>query len=99
MKTLFAFSWRLLHRCHCPTDAGRHPISYPRQHATLALLSEQQAMRLPTHLLIAAMVVLVYFFGARAWSRRAGLLAAALSLLAPRFFFDAELACFDAPVA
>ncbi len=99
MKTLFGFSWRLLHRCHCPADAGRHPIAYPQRHATLALLSEQQAMRLPTHLLIAAMVLLVYFFGARAWSRRAGLLAAGLSLLAPRFFFDAELACFDGPVA
>src|SRR6185312_841514 len=33
------------------------------------------------------------------WSRAAGLVAATLSLAAPRLFFDAQLACFDAPIA
>jgi hypothetical protein len=40
-----------------------------------------------------------YLFGARAWTRRAGLTAAVLFALMPRVFFHAHLACFDAPIA
>jgi hypothetical protein len=39
-----------------------------------------------------------YMFGARAFSRRAGLIAAALFAFMPRVFFNAHLACFDVPV-
>ena len=39
-----------------------------------------------------------YLFGARAWSRRAGVVAAVLLGLMPRVFFHSHLACFDVPV-
>jgi 4-amino-4-deoxy-L-arabinose transferase-like glycosyltransferase len=99
MKTLFGLSWRLLHRCNCPTQAGLHPLRYAKKHRTLGLLSEEEALRLPTEVLVALMVALVYRLTGELWSERAGLLAASLALFAPRLFFDAELACFDAPIA
>src|SRR5262249_18065063 len=70
-----------------------------KRHLTLGLLSESEAMRLPADLFAGLTVALAYLLGARAWSRRAGLVAAILSLAAPRMFFNAELACFDAPMA
>lgn len=88
MKTLFGFSWRLLHRCECP-----------QRHRTLAPLSRGEAMRLPANLLAGLLCAAVYLFGTRAFGRRAGLLAAGLTVLAPRHFLHAELACFDAPIA
>ena len=99
MKTLFGFSWRIFHKCDCPHQAGRHPIYYPKKHLTLGLLDEETAMRLPAHVAVAMMAAFIFLFGAQAWSRRAGVVAAALSVLAPRLFFDAQLACFDAPIA
>jgi hypothetical protein len=39
-----------------------------------------------------------YLFGARAWTRRAGLIAAGLLAFMPRVFFHAHLACFDVPI-
>lgn len=99
MKSLFGLSWRVLHRCHCPEQRGLHPLNYPHRHRTLGLLDEEAAMRLPTMILVALMVMVVYLFGAAAWSRAAGLVAAGLTLFAPRLFFDSQLATFDAPVA
>jgi len=99
MKTLFGLSWRLLHRCDCPNEAGLHPLSYPRRHVTLGLLSQGAAMRLPSHLLTGLLIAGVYLFGALCFGRRAGLVAATLTLLQPRLFFHAQLSCFDAPVA
>jgi hypothetical protein len=99
MKSLFGLSWRVLHKCNCPAQAGRHPIYYAHPHRTLGLLDEEAAMRLPTMILVALMAMVVYLFGAAAWSRAAGLVAAALTVAAPRLFFDAQLATFDAPVA
>lgn len=99
MKSLFGLSWRVLHQCHCPEQAGRHPIGYGRKHLTLGVLDEEAAMRLPTAVLSALMVMLVFLMGATVWSRAAGLVAATLTLAAPRLFFDAQLAAFDAPIA
>ncbi len=99
MKTLAGISWRIFHQCNCPSQPGRHPYSYPKRHRTLGLLSEEAAMRLPAQLLTAMMAALVFLLGARAWSRRAGLIAAVFTVAAPRLFFDAQLACFDAPIA
>lgn len=99
MKSLFGLSWRLLHRCHCPEQPGRHPIGYAHKHTTLNLLDEEAAMRLPADVVSALMAMLVYLLAAAAWSRAAGLVAATLSIAAPRLFFDAQLACFDAPIA
>src|SRR5579862_2628497 len=80
MKTLFGFSWRIFHKCNCPSQGGRHPLSYPHKHWTLGLLNEESAMRLPTHLAAAMMAAFIFLFGAQAWSRRAGLVAAVLSV-------------------
>jgi 4-amino-4-deoxy-L-arabinose transferase-like glycosyltransferase len=99
MKSLSGISWRLLHKCHCPEQAGRHPIGYAHRHRTLALLDEETAFRLPTMLFVALMAAALYLFGAAAWSRAAGVTAAVLAVTAPRFFFDAQLATFDAPIA
>ncbi|HEX2574487.1 MAG TPA: glycosyltransferase family 39 protein [Polyangia bacterium] len=98
MKTLFGLSWRLLHRCECPRQAGRHPVAYSHPHRTLSLLSEAEAFRLPADLFAGLLVALVFLFGAQAWSTGVGLVAAVLTLAAPRMFFHAQLACFDAPV-
>lgn len=99
MKTLFGISWRLLHRCDCPNEAGLHPIAYPQRHRTLGLLKQGDAMRLPAHLLTGALLAAVYLFGALAFGRPAGLVGALLTLLQPRLFFHSQLSCFDAPVA
>jgi hypothetical protein len=99
MKSLFGLSWRVLHKCHCPEQGGRHPLGYAHKHTTLGLLDEEAAMRLPTDVVCALMAMLVFLLGAAAWSRAAGLVAATLTLAAPRLFFDAQLAAFDAPIA
>ena len=98
MKTLFGFSWRIFHKCHCKGQPG-HPVYYAHNHRTLQLLDEESAMRLPTNVVVAIMCALVFLFGAAAWSRTAGLVAAVLTIASPRLFFDSQLACFDAPVA
>jgi 4-amino-4-deoxy-L-arabinose transferase-like glycosyltransferase len=56
------------------------------------------AFRLPGMATAALAVWVIYLFGARAWSRRAGLVAAVLFALMPRVFFHAHLACFDVPI-
>src|SRR5262249_51624530 len=84
MKTLFGLSWRALHKCECPSQPGRHPIGYAKRHSSLGILSEEAAMRLPTHLLLALMALCVFLFGAEVWSIGAGLVAATLSVAAPR---------------
>jgi hypothetical protein len=99
MKSLFGLSWRVFHKCHCPEQGGRHPIGYTHKHRTLELLDEEAAMRLPTDIACAFMAMIVFLLGAAAWSRAAGLVAATLTIAAPRLFFDAQLSCFDAPIA
>lgn len=99
MKILYGVSWRLLHKCDCPAQGGRHPVGYRQRHRTLGLLSESQAFRLPAFLFGGLLVALCYLFAAQTISRRAGLVAAALALFSPRYFFHAELSCFDAPMA
>jgi 4-amino-4-deoxy-L-arabinose transferase-like glycosyltransferase len=56
------------------------------------------AYRIPAMLSAGAALWTTYLFGARAWSRRAGLVAAVLLGLMPRVFFHAHLACFDVPM-
>jgi 4-amino-4-deoxy-L-arabinose transferase-like glycosyltransferase len=53
------------------------------------------AFRLPGILMAGAILWITYLFGARAYSRRAGVIAAALFAFMPRVFFNAHLACFD----
>jgi Dolichyl-phosphate-mannose-protein mannosyltransferase len=99
MKTLFGVSWRLFHKCNCPAQRGLHPVPYAKLHRTIPILSEEAALRLPAHVLGALMALMIFSFAARAWSLRAGVVAAVLAVAAPRLFFDAQLACFDAPIA
>jgi len=56
------------------------------------------AFRLPGMCMAAVALWTTYLFGARAWSRQAGLVAALLLGLMPRVFFHAHLACFDVPI-
>ena len=56
------------------------------------------AYRLPGMASAGMAIWTTYLFGARAWSRRAGLIAAVLFGLMPRVFFHAHLACFDVPI-
>jgi hypothetical protein len=56
------------------------------------------AFRLPGMAAAAMALWVTYLFGARAWNRRAGLIAAVLLALMPRVFFHAHLACFDVPI-
>ncbi len=56
------------------------------------------AFRLPGMAMGGFAVWLTYLFGARRWTRRAGLVAAALFALMPGVFFHSHLACFDIPI-
>ncbi|HNS95397.1 MAG TPA: glycosyltransferase family 39 protein [Polyangiaceae bacterium] len=56
------------------------------------------AFRLPAMALSGVAVWVTYLFGARVYSRTAGLIAACLFLLTPRVFYHAHLACFDLPI-
>ncbi len=67
-------------------------------HERLGWASEVTAARVPTALLHAAAVALVFAFAAQLWGSAAGLFAGLLFLLLPRAFFHAGLATFDAPM-
>jgi hypothetical protein len=56
------------------------------------------AYRLPAMCTAGVALWTTYLFGARAWNRHAGLIAAVLLGLMPRIFFHSHLACFDVPV-
>jgi 4-amino-4-deoxy-L-arabinose transferase-like glycosyltransferase len=56
------------------------------------------AYRIPAMATAGAALWITYVFGARAYSRRAGLVAAVLLGAMPNIFFHAHLACFDVPV-
>jgi hypothetical protein len=56
------------------------------------------AFRFPGMVLAGVGLWVTYLFGARAYSRRAGAVAAALLALAPHTFYNAHLACFDVPI-
>ncbi len=80
MKSLFAFSWMLLHeKWHVFEDAST-------------------AFRFPGMLMMGLALWVTYLFGAGAYSRRAGVIAAVLLGLMPRVFYNAHLACFDVPI-
>ncbi|MSP61374.1 MAG: phospholipid carrier-dependent glycosyltransferase [Myxococcales bacterium] len=98
MKTLYGMSWRLFHKCHCVPQSRLHPVAYAKPHRTLPIFSDAQAMRFPAYLFGGLLVAMVYLYAGRIWSHRAGLVAAGLTLAAPRYFFHAELSCFDAPM-
>jgi hypothetical protein len=101
MKTLYGLSWRLFHRCDCVgAKQGLHPIAVRGKHRTLPLFSrESTAFRFPAILLAGLGVALVYGFARRWIGPWAAAGAAVLSLAQPHYFFHAQIACFDAPIA
>jgi hypothetical protein len=56
------------------------------------------SFRLPAMCTAGATIWTTYIFGARAYGRRSGFVAAVLFALMPRVFFHAHLACFDVPI-
>lgn len=90
LKSLFAFSWRLLAG---PADSPKaSPSAFP-------WLSESGAFRLPGWLLTGLALALIYLFGVHIDSRMAGLTAALAYITLPRLFFHGQLACFDSGIA
>jgi hypothetical protein len=57
------------------------------------------AFRFPGMVMAGIGLWVTYLFGARAFSRPAGLIAAPLLGLMPHLFYNAHLACFDMPIA
>jgi hypothetical protein len=56
------------------------------------------SLRFPAMCMAGVALWTTYLFGARAWSRSAGFVAATLLALMPRVFFHSHLACFDVPI-
>lgn len=56
------------------------------------------AFRFPGMLMMGLALWVTYMFAARAYSRRAGVVAAVALGLMPRVFYHAHLACFDVPI-
>ncbi len=56
------------------------------------------AFRFPGMVMSGMAVWVTYLFGARVFSRRAGFVAAVLLATMPQLFYNAHLACFDAPI-
>ena len=74
-------------------------ISWDFLHEKLHLFKDaSDAFRLPGMMMGGLCLWVVYLFGARHFSRRAGLMSAALLALMIRVFFHAHLACFDVPI-
>jgi len=74
-------------------------LSHIFLHKKLHLFAmEGTSFRFPAIGLASAGIALVYFWGAQARGRLAGLAAAVLLAAMPRFFYHAHLACFDAPI-
>ncbi|WP_428264006.1 ArnT family glycosyltransferase [Haliangium sp.] len=67
-------------------------------HRGLGWTERITAYRLPSAAMNALLIALVYLFAAAIWGHGAGILAALFTLLLPRAFFHAGLACFDAAV-
>ncbi|XXF76476.1 glycosyltransferase family 39 protein [Myxococcaceae bacterium GXIMD 01537] len=74
-------------------------LSHLLFHQTLGWLRPAAAFRLPAFALAALVPALLFLLGSALYGRTAGLFAALSFLLVPRNYFNAELSCFDMPVA
>jgi hypothetical protein len=91
-------AWGINHE-HPPLMKTLFGISWYVLHERWHVLADAStAYRLPAMCLAGVALWITYVFGARAWSRTAGLVAAALLGLMPRVFFHSHLACFDVPI-
>ena len=97
-KLMSAVSWRVFHGYQKELGGRFHHVNYPKKHQSLNVMSEISAFRLPSWLLTALTVVLLFLFGVRIEGRITGLAAALLYITIPRVFFHGQLACFDSAV-
>lgn len=74
-------------------------LSHLLFHEALGVLRPATAFRLPAFALSALIPPLVYRMGTSLYGRTAGLFAALSFFLVPRQYFNAQLACFDMPIA
>lgn len=74
-------------------------ISHTLFHEKWKLFADDStAFRFPGMLMMGLAIWITYMFAARAYSRRAGVVAAIALGLMPRVFYHAHLACFDVPI-
>lgn len=85
-------------REHPPLMKTLFGLSERLLHDKLKWTSDVTGYRVPSALVNALLISLVFLFVAGLWGRTAGLGAALLLLFLPRAFFHAGLATFDAPV-
>lgn len=84
---------------HPPLLKSLFGLSWLVLYKKLALFSEEgTSFRFPGMVLSAGALPLLYSWGKRAVSRRAGLVAALAYGFVPTTFYHAHLACFDAPI-
>jgi 4-amino-4-deoxy-L-arabinose transferase-like glycosyltransferase len=74
-------------------------LSHLLFHDTLGWLRPAAAFRLPAFALSALVPALIFLLGSAVYGRTPALFAALSFLLVPRHYFNAELACFDMPIA
>ncbi|MFL5354399.1 ArnT family glycosyltransferase [Archangium sp.] len=74
-------------------------LSHLLFHETLGWMRSAAAFRLPAFAMAALVPALTFLLGSAVYGRTAGLFAALSFLLVPRQYFNAELACFDMPIA
>jgi hypothetical protein len=74
-------------------------LSHTLFHDKLKIFEDDStAFRFPGMLMMGLALWVTYMFAARAYSRRAGVVAALSLGLMPRIFYHAHLACFDVPI-
>ena len=74
-------------------------LSHLLFHEALGWLRPAAAFRLPAFAFAALVPALIFLLGSGVYGRAQGLFAALSFLLVPRQYFNAELACFDMPIA
>ncbi len=90
--------WQENHE-HPSLMKGLFALSWLELYSQHKLFTDQStAFRFPAMVLSSASLWITYLFGARAYSRRAGLVGALSLALMPHVFFHSHLACFDAPI-
>lgn len=89
--------WAMNHE-HPSLVKSSFALSYLFLHEKWKLVHDaSQAFRLPGMLFAGLALYVVYLFGAKLYSRTAGIAGAFALALMPRVFYHAHLACFDVP--
>ncbi len=90
--------WQENHE-HPSLMKGLFALSWLKLYSQHKIFADQStAFRFPAMVLSSVSLWITYLFGARAYSRRAGLVGAMSLALMPHVFFHSHLACFDAPI-